>query len=431
MFSKANFMNFTAEVFDQIQLLFEITGFNDHQLHCVLRFNTRLDAETLQEAVTASIEAIPILGTRYVDGPNPHWTSIEPDNFGEAFVIALTEQAFEAFVVSSVDESKGPQIRVCLLDSSSSAIALTMNHMVCDAAGLKAYLYFLCEIYSGMMTDSSYRPLQINGDRSIRSVLKRIGMGVKLKSLMLQSRENNHPGDRRFPLSNNGDKCPFILTHKIDRKRTGELKDYCREKAATMNDALLTAYYRCLFRMLALRPGDKLQIPVMVDMRRYLGEAGGFNTLTNLSSTVITQLDYRREESFETTLGRVKSVMDDKKGSHIGLNGFIKLDLLYRLLKNERANRHARSRLQNPLICMTNVGILDSARIRFGDLHPYDAFLCGSIKYKPHFQLAVSSYEGALTLSVNLYGCADDRNRVLVFFDEIEKEFHESRAEIH
>ena len=42
----------------------------------------------------------------------------------------------------------------------------------------------------------------------------------------------------------------------------------------------------------------------------------------------------------------------------------------------------------------------------FGDLRPYDAFLCGSIKYKPYFQLAMSSYDGQLTLSVNLYGSA-------------------------
>jgi NRPS condensation-like uncharacterized protein len=58
----------------------------------------------------------------------------------------------------------------------------------------------------------------------------------------------------------------------------------------------------------------------------------------------------------------------------------------------------------------------------FGDLRPYDAYLCGSIKYKPHFQLAMSSYEDELTFSVNLYGSASDRDRILSFFDEIQAE---------
>ena len=71
---------------------------------------------------------------------------------------------------------------------------------------------------------------------------------------------------------------------------------------------------------------------------------------------------------------------------------------------------------------MTNVGILDSTRISFSDLRPRDAYLCGAIKYKPHFQLAMSSYEGELTLSVNLYGSASDRDRILSFFDDIEEE---------
>jgi NRPS condensation-like uncharacterized protein len=60
-------MDYTAEIFDQIQLLFAITGFNDHQLHCVLRFGAKLDAAALKKAVACSIEAIPILGTRYIE----------------------------------------------------------------------------------------------------------------------------------------------------------------------------------------------------------------------------------------------------------------------------------------------------------------------------------------------------------------------------
>jgi NRPS condensation-like uncharacterized protein len=114
--------------------------------------------------------------------------------------------------------------------------------------------------------------------------------------------------------------------------------------------------------------------------------------------------------------------VDKKKGSNIGLNGFIKLDLMHRILGGRVANRALMSILKNPLICMTNVGILDSAQIAFGDLRPRDAFLCGSIKYKPYFQMAISSYDGELTLSVNLLGSANDRNRILSFFDEIDAE---------
>jgi NRPS condensation-like uncharacterized protein len=254
----------------------------------------------------------------------------------------------------------------------------------------------------------------------MRGVLRRFPLSVRFKSLFLQSGDNNRSGNHRFPLGEGGEARPFILTRKLGRERIAALRDYCRIKGATLNDAVLTAFYRCVFRRLALPPGGKLQIPVMVDMRRYLGEAGEFGALTNLSSVVITQLDYRPGERFEEALGRVKAVMDDKKSADIGLNAFIKLDLAYRILGDRIANRRLRSRLKNPFICMTNIGTLDPAGVSFGDLRPNDAFLCGSIKYKPYFQLAMSSYDGELTLSVNQYGNAGDRERILSFLDEIE-----------
>ena len=189
-----------------------------------------------------------------------------------------------------------------------------------------------------------------------------------------------------------------------------------------MNDVVLTGYYRCLFRRLTPRPGTELQIPVMVDMRRYLPKSETCVALTNLTSTVVTQLEYRPGQSFEDTLGEVKAMMDEKKSGNIGLNRFIKLDLVYRIFGVRIAGRLLRSTLKNPLICMTNVGILDPARICFGELRPSDAFLCGSIKYKPYFQLAMSSYQGEITLSVNLFGSADDRSSILAFFEELASE---------
>jgi NRPS condensation-like uncharacterized protein len=415
-------MDYTAEVFDQIQLLFGANGFNDHQLHCVLRFEQPPDGEVLKKAVLCSIEAIPVLGARYIEGARPRWTSLDPEDFGRAFVIARTEMEFEDLLVSPTEGSLGPQVRVCLLNSGPFAIAFVMNHMVCDAAGFKEYLYFLCGIYSRLLTEPGYRPSAITGDRSTRGVLKRFGVGVKLKSLFLQSNENNLTGSVRFPMSESEADRPFILTRRLVRERAAALKDYGRAKGATLNDVLISAYYRSLFQMLALSPGTAIQIPVMVDMRRYLGKSGSFTSLTNLSSTVLTQLEWRPGEEFEATLRRVKAIMDRKKGSNLGLNGFIKLDILYRILGNGITNRLLRSVLKNPLICMTNVGILDSAKILFGDLRPQDAFLCGSIKNKPYFQLATSSYDGELTLSVNLLGSASDRNRIESFFDRMDAE---------
>ncbi|MFX1238281.1 MAG: acyltransferase [Promethearchaeota archaeon] len=417
-------MDYKAEVFDQVQLLFDITGFNDHTLHCVLRFDSELDVGVLKKAVIYSIEAIPILGTRYIDGEKPHWTSIDEENFSEAFVIINTKKEFEEQVVYRIKETRGPQVKIGYLDLNPPALTISMNHMICDAAGFKEYLYFLCQIYSKLTDDSEYKPCMITGDRSIRRVLKNVRRGTKLKTFLSQKSDNTHnwSGNHQFPLSKDEETRPFILTRKIDLEKTGLIKSYSQTMGATLNDVVLAAYYRCLSRKLELGSNDELCIPVMVDMRRYLAQAENFKTLTNLTSTVITQLNCRSDENFKTTLIKVKALMEEKKSNNIGIKGFIALNLVYRLLKSEKANKILRSKLKNPPICMTNVGILDSTRMYFSDIRPCDAFLCGSIKYKPHFQLAMSTYKEELTLSVNLYGSSSDRDLILAFLKEIEEE---------
>ena len=115
-------MRFRAQVFDQLQLLYDLTGFNDHQLHCVLRFDSGPDAGILRKAVIASIEAIPILGTRYVEkGRRPHWESLDRTRYADAFTLARTEAEFDRFVTARIDERVGPQVGVCLLSCSAGA----------------------------------------------------------------------------------------------------------------------------------------------------------------------------------------------------------------------------------------------------------------------------------------------------------------------
>jgi NRPS condensation-like uncharacterized protein len=415
-------MDFVCQAFDQVQRAFDLNGFNDHQLHCVLRFEAGAapDAAILRRAVISSIEAIPILGTRYADGAKPRWVSLDPQACARAFVVASTEADLEAFLVARADEDHGPQVRVCLLDGA--AVALTLNHMICDAAGFKSYIYFLCAIYTRLLADPAYRPNPVAGDRSMRPVLARFPLSVKLKSLFLQSGDNNQPGDHRFPMSDGEADQPFILTRRLKRARTEAIRDHGRTHGATLNDLALTAFYRCLFRLMDVRPGAELMIPVMVDMRRYLADGDEFTALTNLSSTVVTKLKREPDEAFLRTLGRVKAEMDAKKGADIGLNALVKLDLLYKVYGDRIANRKLRTGLKNPLICMTNIGVMDAARLSFGDLRPTDAYLTGSIKYKPYFQLAMSSYQDELTLSVNLTGSSSDRALILSFLEDIDVE---------
>src|SRR5208337_896935 len=89
------------------------------------------------------------------------------------------------------------------------------------------------------LADPAYRPNPVAGDRSMRRVLERFGLGVKLKSLFLQSGDNNQAGDCRFPMSESEADRPFILTRRLPGARTAVIRDYGRAHGATNNDMVL------------------------------------------------------------------------------------------------------------------------------------------------------------------------------------------------
>ncbi|WP_236886661.1 hypothetical protein [Clostridium beijerinckii] len=80
----------------------------------------------------------------------------------------------------------------------------------------------------------------------------------------------------------------------------------------------------------------------------------------------------------------------------------------------------------NPPIAFTNIGIIDERQLAFGDIDIIEAYMTGSIKYDPYFQLAISTFNNVATLSVNLYGTQSDKNKVNIFLDKFINELQAS-----
>jgi NRPS condensation-like uncharacterized protein len=415
-------MKYKAEIFDKVQYLYEETKFNDHMLHSVIRFDGKLDADILAQSVTMLLQTVPILSCVYHhDRGSDYWESADPFKFENALIIVKEETAFNDFTTSKIDEFAGPQIKLCLYRSDKDSLSVIMNHMVCDAAGFKRCLYLLSDIYSKLMEDAGYVPdFKIDGDRSIQKVMKQIPIKNKIKSLLFNNSESNRNSEITFPLSRDENTFPFIATREIDSDKFALIRAYCKKNDVTINDVFLSAYYRALYKELKI-DGEDLYIPVMVDMRRYLDD-NSFNTISNISSTIILDVSVSSLESFDDTVSKIGREMNKKKSTDIGINGFVKLNLFFKLLNNKLSYKAAKKVLNNPLICMTNVGMVDSKKLRFKETGIENAFVCGSIKFRPHFQVALSSFEGTLTMSTNLYGSLEDYDMVIKFLSLVEEQ---------
>ncbi len=411
-----------SEIFDQLQYLYHVTGFNDHQIHCVIKFENKINAEVMEKAVKGLVKQIPILSMSYVNQEGKsYWEEKKLWSNIDLFQTVDNEQDFYKFTCSKTMEDMGPQIKVCLLKADKDAISIILNHMVTDGAGAKQCVYLLSDLYSKIMIQPDYIPQKcLDGDRSFHKVLSGIKFKDRMKILILKSKDNNQNSNYTYPMSKDNKIAPFLLTLEIPSDRFDNIQKYCKKHNATMNDVLLTTYFRVLSQVLNCK-GKKLSIPIMIDMRRYLKDEN-LTSLGNLSSTVIVSIVVNPGENFNQSLKKVRSEMKIKKEDSLGISTFLKLNTLYKILGYKLSYQILKKKLKNPTICMTNIGVLDSNQLKFEGSLIENAYIFGSIKYRPHFQLAVSSFNNIMTLCVNLYGSDEDKYNFQKFLDLIEKE---------
>jgi NRPS condensation-like uncharacterized protein len=412
-------------MFDQMQFFFQ--EYNDHQLHGAIYFAGRLDRECLKKAVSLSMDLVPILRSRYVESAwHPFWESMRAGHDDDVVACVDTDcikEEIDRFLTGKTDEFRGPQLMVRIVGGPDrDALCIVMNHMVCDGAGFKEYLYLLSSLYTNLRRDPDYRPSDApGGSRSINQVYRQLRLRDRLKLLFTRKDVTRHDSGLAFPLSGIGDKSPFIATHKLLRSRFQVLKEYGKKYGVTINDIVLAAYLRALSRVMEIPPGKRIIMPCAIDLRRFI-TGGKAEAICNLTSTIICDIGAEIGYSFDDTVIRVKQDMDVKKGGFGGLNGLVFLDILFKLVPYTKVKPLFKEKFINPVLFITNIGVIDKSRLAFDNLPVLDAFVTGSIKYPPYFQLALTSFDEAITFSINLYGTASDREQTENFLRILDDE---------
>ena len=180
---------------------------------------------------------------------------------------------------------------------------------------------------------------------------------------------------------------------------------------------MMTALLRVLFR----RFGDTASLPCAIDLRRFLPEhkaAGACNLMSNLCCYVGPDLG----DSFESTLFKVKKQMDVQKNDLGCIKNIVLLEKLFTGFPYKIAYDLLKKYFSNPPVAFTNIGILDKNRLVFGSTKMMDAYMTGSVKYIPNFQVSLTTFDNQATLCVNLYGTQNDRKIIIGFLDDLMRE---------
>lgn len=105
----------------------------------------------------------------------------------------------------------------------------------------------------------------------------------------------------------------------------------------------------------------------------------------------------------------------------MGLYGLPLLKFGYGILPQTAAEGVIKLGYSNPLLAMSNIGVLDSEGYSLCGNAPTDGFMTGAVKYKPYALVSATSLNGVLTLSMCVRGNDEDKRIVERFFDLMER----------
>lgn len=389
-----------TEAFDRMQALY--TAFHDPVIRARLDFTGRIDETALRRAAALTVQAVPQAGLGF-DPEKGRW-SAERDASGE-IVLAVEagdggEDAAESRMLSSIDFSRGPQVKIFLVrGSEADSLCVVFSHLVGDGAGFRRFLSLLSGLYARCLEKKEPAALYPE-NRSFRQVMRGFGRREKLEILAAPTEYPRQDPSMFLPLGE-GKSEPFLLEQTLGAGTLSGMKTYAKKRGATVNDLLMAAFVRA---HRTVTGGEKLILPCPVDLRRYAPEPD-LCGVTNLTGTYECSFSARKNEPFDVTLLLVSMQMQAQKRGLACLRGPLLLDWAGRLLSFSAFRRVFTDRFQVPVVSYTNLGVFDREQLSFGGAGLAKARFATAVKHAPAFQVSVFTFDGRCTLSC----CADYR----------------------
>ena len=413
-----------AELWDKMHYLFR--DYNDRMVHVELRYDFEINIDALKTVLICFLEKAPVLHSSFTDNRiAPYWTvkDYKIDDVLTVKEVSEAELEYEInnFLIQYIPPDADLQMKVAVFNhNGKSVLCVVENHMCMDGGDLKYFMKALCKNYNDYI-EKGISPIDLRtGTRSYESVYEGFSSGEKRMAKNLYKNINSKD-DHGFPFTPDSirDKS-FIAKRKIPASKFDEIRFAGKKYGATINDMLLTAYFYALYELAGFDNRESVSISCAVDLRRHIKDNAG-QGVTNHTAWMQCRVPERGANIFETLNFVVQSSNQFKEDKFIGLHGLPLLSFGYKILPLAASEEVIKIGYANPLLAMSNIGILEVDKLALEGHEPVDGFMSGAVKYKPYALLSVTSVRKELTISMCVRGNDEDKLIVDKFFDLIVK----------
>ncbi|AIK36518.1 condensation domain protein [Bacillus pseudomycoides] len=407
----------------------------NQQINAILYFPVGISKNILEQSVRITLQLQPVLNSRFVESDIPYWKEHSSGTnspiclFAEGNDQELEMMAID-FIKESGDRIQGPMVQTKLLrGTTTNMLVVKLSHLCSDGAGVKEYINLLGAIYTQLYLGKSKDQIIKEfgeGNESFRDqspVFKYAGI-PDVKSAYRPNQEQQ-ASLWSFPSQPNKNIYPKMSVRRLSHEQTLRLIQWTKAQQATLNDAIMTAYFRALSRFTVYaepRTAEKM-IGLTIDLRRYLPNhtTGAICNLSGMEMPVIKMED---DESFNQTLARVKQSMDKIKSQNPGLSSAAGMELLAGIKLSavkEMYKQQYEQALQMgmALPLLTNFGVIADEPIKFGEVQAEDGYMTSPIMYAPFFTMGASSYNGRLTFTIGYHTPDTSKEKVDQFLESV------------
>ena len=419
-----------AELWDKMHYLFR--DFNDRMVHLELHYDFEINLETLKTVLICFFEKAPVLHSRFVDNKvSPYW-EVMPYRIEDVITVKHSDNVTEdidRFLTQYIPPESDLQMKVGVFYyEGKTALCMVENHMCMDGGDFKYFIKSFCKAFSEY-EEKGISPLNLReGTRSYDSVYTDFS---KTQEKMARNLYRNvcAKDTHKFPLteSKESDRS-FIARRRISEETFLKLKTVGKAHGATVNDMLVAAYFYSLYELAGYGEDESVTISCAIDLRRHMKDDEG-QGVTNHTAFMQCNIPRRGRNIFETLQYVINSSNLFKKDKFMGLYGLPLLKFAYKILPHSASEEIIKIGYSNPLLAMSNIGILDHKALALSGNEPIDGFMTGAVKYKPYVLLSATSMRNVITLSMCVRGNDDDKKIVNTFFDIFERSIEKLLSE--
>lgn len=412
-----------AELWDKMHYLFR--DYNDRMVHVELRYDFEIDIEILKTVLICFFEKAPVLHSSFTDNHlHPYWT-VKDYHIDEVLTVKnVNEEELDSeindFLIQHIPTDSNIQMKVAVFNhSGKSVLCIVENHMCMDGGDFKYFLKSLCKNYNDYV-ENKISPIDFKtGTRSFESVYEDFSSAEKQMAKRLYKNVNSKD-EHAFPLTQDDIRdSSFIARRKVSADVFNKIKEVGKKHSATINDMLVAAYFHSIYELADFNKNDSVSISCAIDLRRHIKDSQDLG-VTNHTAWMQCKVPRCGRDIFETLTYTVNSVNQFKKDRFIGLHGLPLLSLGYKILPHAASEEIIKIGYSNPLLAMSNIGVLDEKSLALAGNEPTDGFMSGAVKYKPYVLLSVTSMRKELTFSMCVRGNDEDKKIVEHFFDIFE-----------